>query len=48
MDGNAGRQVYCDASHFKIANALIQDNTSNESADQEEETTPEDWREKSC
>ena len=41
-----GREVYRDASQFKIANALIQDNTSGERDDREEESTPEDWREK--
>ena len=41
-----GREVYRDASQFKIANALIQDNTSEERDDREEEPTSEDWREK--
>ena len=41
-----GREAYRDASQFKIANALIQDNASEERANQEEEPTSEDWREK--
>ena len=41
-----GREVYRDASQFKIANALIQDNTSEERDGREEEPTSEDWREK--
>ena len=39
-------EVYRDASQFKIANALIQDNTSEERDDREEEPTSQDWREK--
>ena len=38
--------MYRDARQFKIANALIQDNTSEERDDREEEPTSEDWREK--
>ena len=38
--------MYRDASQFKIANALIQDNTSEERDDREEESTSKDWREK--
>ena len=38
--------MYRDASQFKIANALIQDNTSEERDDWEEEPSSEDWREK--
>ena len=38
--------MYRDASQFNIANALIQDNTSEEREDREEEPTSEDWREK--
>ena len=38
--------MYRDASQFKIANVLIQDNTSEERDDREEEPTSEDWREK--
>ncbi|XP_078350665.1 uncharacterized protein LOC144635430 [Oculina patagonica] len=41
-----GREVYRDASQFKIANALTQDNASEERDDQEKEPTSEDWREK--
>lgn len=41
-----GREVYCDASQFKIANSLIQENTSEENEDQEEQKNQEDWREK--
>ena len=41
-----GWEVYGDASQFKIANALIQDNTSEERGDREEDPTSEDWREK--
>lgn len=41
-----GREVYRDASQFKLANALIQDNTSEERDDREEEPTSEDWRKK--
>ena len=40
-----GREVYQDASQFKNANALIQDNTSEEREDREEPTSKE-WREK--
>ena len=38
--------MYRDASQFKIANALIQDSTSEERDDREEEPTSKDWREK--
>ena len=38
--------MYRDASQFKIANALIQDNASEERDDREGEPTTEDWREK--
>ena len=41
-----GREVYRDASQFKIANSLIQENTSEENEDQEEQKNQEDWREK--
>ena len=37
-----GREVYRESSQFKIANALIQDNTSEERDDREEESTSED------
>ena len=40
-----GQEVYPHASQFKIANALIQDNTSEERDYLEEEPTSEDWRE---
>ena len=40
-----GREVCRDASQFKIANALIQDNASEERDDREGEPTTEDWRE---
>jgi len=38
--------VYRDASQFKIANTLIQDNASEERDDREGEPTTEHWREK--
>ena len=39
-------EVYPDASQFKIANALIQDNANEERDDREEEPTSEGWRKK--
>ena len=41
-----GQELYGDASQCKIANALIQDNTSEERDDPEKEIISEDWREK--
>ena len=38
--------MYRDANQFKIANALVQDNASEEWDDREGEPTTEDWREK--
>ena len=38
--------MYQDASQFKIANTLIQDNTSEERDDRVEEPISENWREK--
>ena len=39
-------EVYQDASQFKTANTLIQENTREERDDWEEEPISEDWREK--
>ena len=41
-----GREVYRNASQFKIANALIQDHNCEKRDDREEEPTSDVWREK--
>ncbi|KAL9982485.1 hypothetical protein ACROYT_G004533 [Oculina patagonica] len=46
QDHTNRREMYRDASQFKIANALTQDNASEERDEQDKEPTSEDWRDK--